>query len=52
MANCYSKLGDDEQAIYYFKKSIENDPKNIIAYYNLAIIIERLNGIENAKTFY
>ena len=42
---------DNQQAIEFFKKAFQADPKNFIAPYNLALTYRRIGDIEQAQYF-
>ncbi len=42
---------DNQQAIEFFKKAFQADPKNFIAPYNLALTYRRIGNLERARYF-
>ena len=48
----YVKLGDDAQAMSFFKQVLENDPGYVGTYYQLGKLYERDGFIEEASRIY
>ena len=46
-ADCLDLLGDTQNSIISYSKSIELDPKNKIAFYNRALTYEKNGDFEN-----
>ena len=48
--NILSRQGRFEEAVDAYKKSIENNPKATVAYFNLGLAFKKLNLLEEAAT--
>ena len=46
----YSYLGNYNEALKYYEKSLHDHPDNVAAKYNIAVLVARWKGIENATS--
>ena len=52
VADEYYKLGDVDQAVRYYRKSIAEDPNEYRSLYNLACLLDAQNRLEEAESYY
>lgn len=52
LAECFLAVGDKERAVEHYRRSLEEDPLNFKASFNLALLLDEMGEKSEALTFY